>query len=143
MQRTQKMVAATEGLDKLKAAKWVTPGGGWCVMKFCHRTKKLVPSPDEVIRLLTFLLMATQGEIIHKFCSTRPLKQLESAAEQKLQAVFLLEVSLRGEKAWEVHEAFCSLASLSVWQLIGVSLKRETLQRTAAAKQVAKRLGNR
>ncbi|CAE7409505.1 unnamed protein product [Symbiodinium sp. CCMP2592] len=150
MQRIQKMVATTEGMDKLKAASWMTAGGEWCFMKFCHRTKKLIPNPaqsamahDEVIRLLTFLLTAMQGEIIHKFCSTRPLKQLEGSADQKPQAVFLLEISLRGEKAGEVHEAFSRLANLSVWQLIGVSMKRESLQRSNAAKKVAQLLGQR
>ncbi|CAE7580280.1 Pol [Symbiodinium sp. CCMP2592] len=150
MQRIQKMVATTEGMDKLKAASWMTAGGEWCFMKFCHRTKKLIPNPaqsamahDEVIRLLTFLLTAMQGEIIHKFCSTRPLKQLEGSADQKPQAVFLLEISLRGEKAGEVHEAFSRLANLSVWQLIRVSMKRESLQRSNAAKKVAQLLGQR
>ena len=119
-------------------------------MKFCHKSKKLIHNPDraamdhtEVIRLLTFLLTAMQGDIIHKFCSTRPLKQLEVTETHKPQAVFLMEVGLRGEKAWEVHEGFCSLANLSVWQLIGISLKKETLQRTAVAKTAARLLSGR
>ena len=149
IQRIQKMVATPEGLDKLKAAHWVNHDGAWNFMKFCHKSKKLIHNPDraamdhsEVIRLLTFLLTAMQGDIIHKFCSTRPLKQLEATETHKPQAVFLMEVGLRGEKAWEVH-AFCSLANLSAWQFIGISLKRETLQRTTVAKTVARLLGGR
>ncbi|CAE7784182.1 unnamed protein product, partial [Symbiodinium sp. KB8] len=150
MQRVQKMVATSEGQDKLKAAGWLSPTGEWHFMKYCHKTKKLIPNKEkasmdhsEVIRLLTFLLTAMQGDIIHKFCSTRPLKQLEPTEDHKPQAVFLLEVGLRGEKSWEVHEAFCTLSGLAAWQLIGLSVKRETLQRTAVAKKVANLLHGR
>ena len=50
---------------------------------------------------------------------------------------FKLEVSLRGQTALEMHEAFAKLAACSVTHLIGVSIKRDSLPQSPLARQLA------
>ena len=77
----------------------------------------------EVIRLLTFLLTAMQGDIIHKFCSTRPLKQLEATETHKPQAVFLMEVGAPGRESMGGSQGL-----LQPRQPVGLAVDRNLLE---------------
>ncbi|CAE7226352.1 hypothetical protein AK812_SmicGene29269 [Symbiodinium microadriaticum] len=119
----------------------------WTFLRWCHRTKKLVVddnkpslSHTELVRQLTFLLENLRGDIIRKFHSTKGLDKVEENASNLPSVTFLLGISLRGERAHEIHEVLCKLLGSSAWQLVGVSMKREGLQRAPAAKQLAKML---
>ena len=94
----------------------------------------------ELVRQLTFLLENLRGDIIHKFHSTKGLDLVEENTSSHPSVTFLLGISLRGEKANEMHEVLCKLLGCSMWQLIGVSMKREGLQRSPTAKHLAKLL---
>ncbi|CAE6934633.1 Pol [Symbiodinium natans] len=142
--RIQKMASTSEGQGKLKAAGWMNETGGWTFLRYCHRSKKMVldasresMSHQEIVRQYTFLLEHMKGEIVQKFNSTQSLKSLEANASSKPPATFVLEISLRGEKANEMHETMCTLIGSSAWQLVGISLKRGTLKKSPLAEQLA------
>ncbi|OLQ11417.1 hypothetical protein AK812_SmicGene4745 [Symbiodinium microadriaticum] len=145
--RVQKMASTQEGQEKLQRTKWMDLDQQWTFLRWCHKTKKLVVddnkpslSHTELVRQLTFLLENLRGDVIHKFHSTKGLDLVEENASNLPSVTFLLGISLRGERAHEMHEVLCKLLGCSAWQLIGVSLKREGLQRAPAAKQLAKML---
>ncbi|CAE7238605.1 unnamed protein product, partial [Symbiodinium sp. CCMP2592] len=142
--RIQKMVSTSEGQGKLQAAGWMNDKGDWTFLKFCHKTRKLVQdtsrtcmSHQEIVRQYTFLLENMKGEIVQQFNSTQSLKVLEAQTGPKPQATFILQISLRGERANEMHETMCTLLGSATWQLVGVSLKRGTLKRSPLAEQLA------
>ncbi|CAE7832491.1 Pol [Symbiodinium sp. CCMP2592] len=142
--RIQKMVSTSEGQGKLQAAGWMNDQGEWTFLKFCHNTRKLVQdtsrtcmSHQEIVRQYTFLLENMKGEIVQQFNSTQSLKVLEAQTGPKPQATFILQISLRGERANEMHETMCTLLGSAAWQLVGVSLKRGTLKRSPLAEQLA------
>ncbi|CAE7504874.1 unnamed protein product [Symbiodinium sp. CCMP2592] len=142
--RVQKMASTTEGQGKLQAAGWMDEKGEWTFLRFCHKTKKLVRdlkkeclSHQEAVRQISFMLEHMRGEIVQKFNSTQSLKVLEATAGPKPQATFILEISLRGEQANEMHQTLCTLIGSSLWQLLGISLKRGTLKRSPLADQLA------
>ena len=118
--------------------------GEWTFLRFCHKSRKLIRdqgrecmSHQEIVRQVSFLLEHMRGEIVQKFNSTQSLKSLEATAGVKPQATFILEISLRGEQANEMHQILCTLIGSSMWQLVGISLKRGTLKRSPLADQLA------
>ena len=50
---------------------------------------------------------------------------------------FLDEVSLRGQESRDVHSMFLQLVNSAMTHLIGVSIKRESGQRSKLAEQIA------
>ncbi|CAE7519489.1 unnamed protein product, partial [Symbiodinium necroappetens] len=145
--RVQKLASTQEGQEKLQRTKWMDQDQQWTFLRWCHKTRKLVVddnkpslSHTELVRQLTFLLENLRGDIIHKFHSTKGLDKVEENASNLPSVTFLLGISLRGERAHEIHEVLCKLLGSSAWQLVGVSMKREGLQRAPAAKQLAKML---
>ena len=52
-------------------------------------------------------------------------------------ATFAPEVSLRGKEAAELYHSFERLCGSAIMNLIGVSMKKDTLPQTPAAKQLA------
>ena len=142
--RIQKMASTTKGQGKLQAAGWMNDAGEWTFLRFCHKSRKLIRdqgrecmSHQEIVRQVSFLLEHMRGEIVQKFNSTQSLKSLEATAGVKPQATFILEISLRGEQANEMHQTLCTLIGSSMWQLVGISLKRGTLKRSPLADQLA------
>ena len=98
--------------------------------------KKRTPlQHTEAIRLLTFLLKEMTGDIVQRFAASKTLAFLEQQGAQV--ATFHLEISLRGSRALEVYEALDRLTSCSITNLIGVSMKRDTLPRSMMAKRLA------
>ncbi|CAE7369114.1 unnamed protein product [Symbiodinium sp. CCMP2592] len=143
--RVQKMSSTDPGQEKLRRASWMTPEGEWTFMKWCHKNRKLVVnsgkasiSHAELTRLLSFILENLRGDIIHKFHSTQSLADAEADMTNHPSVTFLLGIALRGEKANELHETLCTLLGCSAWQLIGVSIKRETMKRAPAVRELAK-----
>ncbi|CAE7274187.1 unnamed protein product, partial [Symbiodinium sp. KB8] len=132
--RVQNMASTTEGQGKLQAVHWLDSNQAWTFLRWCHKSRKLVLdnnkeslSHTELVRQLTFLLENLRGDIIHKFHSTKGLDLVEENTSSHPSVTFLLGISLRGEKANEMHEVLCKLLGCSMWQLIGVSMKREGL----------------
>ncbi|CAE7640883.1 unnamed protein product, partial [Symbiodinium necroappetens] len=140
-ERVVHMMSSMEGVSKLQAAGWLTADQVWTRQKWCRQTKKLVLDQKaegmkhaDLLSSIDFLLTNLRGDIIHQFHSTTKLKTLESEGAQI--ATFLMSISLRGPRAYEVHLHFLNLIGISALQLIGLSLKRESLQRSPAAKQL-------
>ena len=97
----------------------------------------LLPSEQETATRCEPSMLGSPGNCVQKFNSTQSLKSLEATAGSKPPATFILEISLRGEKANEMHETMCALIGSSAWQLVGISLKRGTLKRSPLAEQLA------
>ncbi|CAE7265457.1 unnamed protein product, partial [Symbiodinium microadriaticum] len=124
--RVQNMASTTEGQGKLQAVHWLDSNQAWTFLRWCHKSRKLVLdnnkeslSHTELVRQLTFLLENLRGDIIHKFHSTKGLDLVEENTSSHPSVTFLLGISLRGEKANEMHEVLCKLLGCSMWQLIG------------------------
>ena len=141
-ERITKMTSEPEGIQKLQSAGWMNQAEEWTYFRWCRHAKKLkldesrpaVPQP-ELQSWIDFLLRNLRGDIVHKFNSTQKLLEMEE--EYPSQAVFMLSISLRSQKAEEVFDHFLRLIGLSAMQLIGTSMKREGLGRSKLAKQVA------
>ncbi|CAE7840054.1 pol [Symbiodinium sp. CCMP2592] len=141
-QRLQHVVATQEGRDSLRKAKWLAENGDWHYMKWCRKTKTLIPNEDrtplqhtEAVRVLSFLYENLKYDIIQNFKSTQRLQHLED--QNRTSATFLLDISLRGSLAQEVYEHFEKLINCSLTGLIGMSLKKESMVRKPAATQLA------
>ncbi|CAE7771573.1 rluD [Symbiodinium sp. CCMP2592] len=133
-QRLQHVVATQEGRDSLRKAKWLAENGDWHYMKWCRKTKTLIPNEDrtplqhtEAVRVLSFLYENLKYDIIQNFKSTQRLQHLED--QNRTSATFLLDISLRGSLAQEVYEHFEKLINCSLTGLIGMSLKKESMVR--------------
>ncbi|OLP95095.1 hypothetical protein AK812_SmicGene22810 [Symbiodinium microadriaticum] len=87
---------------------------------------KVVESIDEAL-----ILCRSEG-LLHRFHATRPL----SEEPKSPQAVFLLQVSLRGEAADNFHGILMTLSECAVWRVMNVRLRPERLQRSQLAKQI-------
>ncbi|CAE7619605.1 unnamed protein product [Symbiodinium necroappetens] len=140
-ERVVHMMGSPEGIHKLQTAGWLTTDQVWTRQKWCRQTKRLVPDQEgqgiphaDLLSSIDFLLVNLKGDIIHQFHSTTKLKTLEG--ENAQVATFLMSISLRGQRAYEVHLHFLNLIGASALQLIGLSLKRETLQRSQAARHL-------
>ncbi|OLP79116.1 hypothetical protein AK812_SmicGene40634 [Symbiodinium microadriaticum] len=108
-ERVVHMMSSMEGVSKLQAAGWLTADQVWTRQKWCRQTKKLV------------LDQKAEG-----------MKHADL-----LSSIDFLLTNLRGgPRAYEVHLRFLNLIGISALQLIGLSLKRESLQRSPAAKQL-------
>ena len=114
----------------------------WVYQRWCAKTKKLILDPgrspmsnDNAVRLLTQLRDGLKGDIIQKFGAAQPLYRLEEAGHQS--ATFFLEVSLRGQESHEVHRMLLDLVNNAMTHLVGISIKRETNQRSKLAQQLA------
>ena len=114
----------------------------WVYQRWCAKTKKLILDPgrspmsnDNAVRLLTQLRDGLKGDIIQKFGAAQPLYRLEEAGHQS--ATFCLEMSLRGQESHEVHRMLLDLVNNAMTHLVGISIKRETNQRSKLAQQLA------
>ncbi|CAE7831148.1 pol [Symbiodinium sp. CCMP2592] len=110
-QRLQHVVATQEGRESLRKAKWLAENGDWYYMKWCRKTKTLIPKEDktplqhtEAVRVLSFLYENLKYDIIQNFKSTQKLQHRED--QNRTSATFLVDISLRGSLAQEVYEHF-------------------------------------
>ena len=78
------------------------------------------------------LILCRSEGLLHRFHATRPL----SEEPKSPQAVFLLQVSLRGEAADNFHGILMTLSECAVWRVMNVRLRPERLQRSQLAKQI-------
>ena len=141
LNRVQKEAATEEGRATLMKRGWLTAEHHWPYLRWDRKAKQLVQDPrpplqhSELTRLLTWMLKELKGEIIQTFKSTMPLHKVDTQLVPT--TTFKLEISLRGQTALEMHEAFNKLAASAATLLIGVSIKRDTLPQTPAARQLA------
>ena len=110
---------------------WQRPGArkaqlltdqGWTFKKWDHQAKKLVVddtrapiTAQDMRNLLQEIFELLHEETILKFASHRALK--EDHVDDRT-AVFLMEISLRGEKADRLFFLFARLAQNSVWHTV-------------------------
>ncbi|CAE7934299.1 Pol, partial [Symbiodinium necroappetens] len=141
MNLAQQAVATEEAKAKHVQSEWLTSQGAWNYRIWNHTDKKLQVDPsrtalqhEEAIRLLTFLLQNLKGEAIQRFAATKQLGILEQQGAQV--ATFHIEVSLRGRVALELYETLEKLAGCSLLNLIGVSMKKDTLPCTPMARKL-------
>ncbi|CAE7689312.1 Pol [Symbiodinium sp. CCMP2456] len=141
MNLAQQAVATEEAKSKYIQTEWMTQAGAWNYRIWDHGAKALKVDPnrtalqhDEAIRLLTFLLKNLKGEAIQRFAATKQLSILEQQGAQF--ATFQLEVSLRGQTAQELYETLEKLTGCTLMNLIGVSMKKDTLPCTPLAKKL-------
>ena len=142
LQRLQTVVATEESRNNLRKVGWINQDDHWVYQRWCAKTKKLILDPgrspmshDNAVRLLTQLRDGLKGDIIQKFGAAQPLYRLEEAGHQS--ATFFLEVSLRGQESHEVHRMLLDLVNNAMTHLVGISIKRETNQRSKLAQQLA------
>ncbi|CAE7187205.1 Pol [Symbiodinium sp. CCMP2456] len=141
MNLAQQAVATEEAKSKYIQTEWMTQAGAWNYRIWDHGAKALKVDPnrtalqhDEAIRLLTFLLKNLKGEAIQRFAATKQLSILEQQGAQF--ATFQLEVSLRGQTAQELYETLEKLTGCTLMNLIGVSMKKDTLPCAPLAKKL-------
>ncbi|CAE7447331.1 Pol [Symbiodinium sp. KB8] len=142
MNQAQQAVATEDSRAKHLANEWLNQEGHWNYRRWNPAEKRLELDKKraplqhtEAIRLLTFLLKEMTGDIIQRFAASKTLAFLEQQGAQV--ATFHLEISLRGSRALEVYEALDRLTSCSLTNLIGVSMKRDTLPRSMMARRLA------
>ncbi|CAE7817602.1 unnamed protein product [Symbiodinium sp. CCMP2592] len=130
LQRTQRVVATEAGRADLQKMGWLDSQGHWTYLKWSPQQRRLVlneaKSPithDTMVKTITELQASMTGEIIHRFKSKQPMWAIEE--EGSSQAVFDLEIALRGATSDEVHQNFGILAGSAVTNLIGLSMKRD------------------
>eukprot|EP00439_Symbiodinium_sp_Y106_P055896 s375_g7.t2 len=140
--RINHMLSTQEGTRKLQTAGWVMASQEWTRHKWCRQAKRLVIDTEappvahtSLMESIDFLLANLRGDVVQKFHSTQNLGKMEAA--QTHTATFFLSISLRGPTAEQVHTRFTSLLGITALQLIGLSMKRATLQRSQLAQQVA------
>ncbi|CAE7946771.1 pol, partial [Symbiodinium sp. KB8] len=138
----QQAVATEENKQKMITAEWLTTSSEWTYRTWNPSERRLVvdttKSPlqhAEIVRILNYLLEHLTGEAIQRFNSTVTLPKLEQQGANI--ATFALEVSLRGQAAAEIYRHFERLCGSAIMSLIGVSMKKDTLPQTPAAKQLA------
>ena len=138
----QQAVATEENKQKMIKAEWLTANSEWNYRTWNHAERRLVVDTArpplqhaEIVRILNHLLEHLTGEAIQRFNSTVTLPKLEQQGANI--ATFALEVSLRGQAAAELYTNFERLCGNSVMSLIGVSMKKDTLPQTPAAKRLA------
>ncbi|CAE7315624.1 unnamed protein product, partial [Symbiodinium necroappetens] len=142
MNQAQQAVATEDSRAKHLASEWLNQEGNWNYRRWNPAEKRLELDKKrtplqhtEAIRLLNFLLKEMTGDIIQRFAASKTLAFLEKQGAQV--ATFHLEISLRGSRALEVYEALGRLTSCSLTNLIGVSMKRDTLPRSMMARRLA------
>ncbi|CAE7864490.1 LINE-1 retrotransposable element ORF2 protein [Symbiodinium microadriaticum] len=142
LNRAQQAVATEENRAKMIAAEWLTASSEWNYRTWNRSEKRLIVDGSktplqhaEIVRILNYLLEHLTGEAIQRFGSTVTLPKLEQQGAQ--MATFALEVSLRGQTAAELYQHFERLCGNSIMSLIGVSMKKDTMPQTPAAKQLA------
>ncbi|CAE7242148.1 Pol [Symbiodinium sp. CCMP2592] len=142
LQRTQRVVATEAGRADLQKVGWLDSQGHWTYLKWSPQQRRLVlneaRSPithDTMVKTITELQASMTGEIIHRFKSKQPMWAIEE--EGSSQAVFDLEIALRGATSDEVHQNFGILAGNAVTNLIGLSMKRDDRPRQPQAQQLA------
>eukprot|EP00439_Symbiodinium_sp_Y106_P048415 s2209_g6.t1 len=140
--RINHMLSTQEGTRKLQTAGWLTANQEWTRHKWCRQAKRLVIDTEappvahaSLMESIDFLLANLRSDVVQKFHSTQNLGKMEAA--QTHTATFFLSISLRGPTAEQVHTRFTRLLGITALQLIGLSMKRATLQRSQLAQQVA------
>ncbi|CAE7920807.1 unnamed protein product, partial [Symbiodinium necroappetens] len=138
----QQAVATEDNKQKMVTAEWLTANSEWTYRVWNHAERRLVVDTNktplqhaEATRILTFLFEHLTGEAIQRFNSTVTLPKLEQQGANI--ATFALEVSLSGKEAAELYHSFERLCGSAIMNLIGVSMKKDTLPQTPAAKQLA------
>ena len=138
----QQAVATEENKARMVKAEWLTSASEWTYRKWNHTERRLEVDSNrpplqhaEIVRILTYLLENLTGEAIQRFNSTVQLPKPEQKGAQ--MATFGLEVSLRGQNATELYQGFERLCSNSIMSLIGVSMKKDTLPQSPAARTLA------
>ncbi|CAE7941833.1 Pol [Symbiodinium necroappetens] len=141
MNLAQQAVATEDSKAKHIQSEWLTSEGAWNYRSWNHAAKRLQLDQNrtalqhaEAIRLLTFLVKNLKGEAIQKFAATQQLGTLEQQGAQF--ATFHLEVSLRGQTAQEIYETLEKLTGCTLLNLIGVSMKKDTLPSMPLAKKL-------
>ncbi|CAE7872887.1 Pol, partial [Symbiodinium sp. KB8] len=141
MNLAQQAVATEDSKAKHIQSEWLTSEGAWNYRSWNHAEKRLQVDQNrtalqhaEAIRLLTFLLKNLKGEAIQKFAATQQLGTLEQQGAQF--ATFHLGVSLRGQTAQEIYETLEKLTGCALLNLIGVSMKKDTLPSMPLAKKL-------
>ena len=142
LQRTQRVTATETGRADLQKMGWLDNQGHWNYLKWSPQQRRLVlneaRSPvthDTMVKTITELQANMSGDVIHRFKSKQPMWAIEE--EGHSQAVFDLEISLRGTTADEVHMNFGVLAGNAVTNLVGMTMKRDDRPRQPQAQQLA------
>ena len=134
---SQTVSATQEGRAPLIKAGWLAEDG-WVYQRWNRKERKLVVdqdrqpmSHDNAVRTLNALKQGLTGDVIQRFKATQGLEEIEASGQQS--ATFLLQVSLRGTTAAEVHEGLLSLAQNAMTHLVGISIKRQSPARSQLA----------
>ncbi|CAE7458256.1 Pol [Symbiodinium sp. CCMP2456] len=145
MNLAQQAVATEEARNKHVTLEWLNSEGNWNYRRWNPAERRLevdkTRSPlqhAEAIRLLNFLLKCMTGDIVQRFAASKTLNFLEQQGAQV--ATFHLEISLRGSRAQEVYDALDRFTGSTLMNLIGVSMKRDTMPRSPLAKKLAEQV---
>ena len=92
-------------------------------------TRSPTPHNEMLTKLQTLMQTVTAPEVVHRFRSTRPLR--ENMEGNVLP--FLLDLGLTSPPAMDAQKTLRELTESSVFQVIGVQIRKQTLQRSQLA----------
>ena len=126
--------------DQLKHAQdqnWLTANREWTFQIWDVKAKMLkvdgtrspIPHNEMLTKLQTLMQTVTAPEVVHRFRSTRPLR--ENMEGNVLP--FLLDLGLTSPPAMDAQKTLRELTESSVFQVIGVQIRKQTLQRSQLA----------
>ncbi|CAE7617698.1 Pol, partial [Symbiodinium sp. CCMP2456] len=131
MNLAQQAVATEETRSKHVTLEWLNSEGNWnyrcwnTAERRLETDKKRTPLQHaEAMRLLNFLLKCMCGDIVQRFAASKTLNFLEQ----------------QGAQAQEVYDALDRFTGSALMNLIGVSMKRDTMPRSPLAKKLAEQV---
>ena len=126
-------------LDAAKTAGWVTEEG-WVFQVWCPQNKCLKASTTQrplahttvVEKIRSLQLALAEDSSIHRFRSLRPLKE-EMQGET---VVMILDLAIASDKAKQAQALMQEMMANSIFQIVGLQYRRESLQRSPLAREL-------
>ena len=130
--RVCKMVESEDKVRKLIELGWASKQEGrelmWQPLVWSMENQKDIPHPDlgplphtQAVRALEVLLEHACSQVVQRFHATRPMAPTYKG--EMLE--FALEISMKGSKPMQVHDALATLSHSAMWLLIGARMRPE------------------
>ena len=147
--RVCKMVESEDKVRKLIELGWASKQEGrelmWQPLVWSMENQKDIPHPDlgplphtQAVRALEVLLEHACSQVVQRFHATRPMAPTYKG--EMLE--FALEISMKGSKPMQVHDALATLSHSAMWLLIGARMRPELPKRSGLAKKIQHWLAN-
>ena len=117
----------------------------WQPLVWNVENQKEIPHPDagplphtQVVRALELLLEHACSQVVQWFHATRPMAPTYKGDMLE----FELEISMKGSRPMQVHDALMTLSHSALWLLIGARMRPELPKRSLLAKRIQHLLTN-